>query len=394
MVTTAQALKRTPAEKASATMRLTCPNCSAEFGADRALEAEIARRAGVEAELVAQQRIAAERRKAAAEAEARSSLERENLARSLEEERQASARLLKGQLEALEKVREMERRGQELELEVQRRAAQERETAVREATSAAEERHKLESNTQEAENQKLRRQIDELKRSADGTVAVTRGDAGEAELGDRLGEEFPSDQFEKVAKGKKGGDWIQTLNASHGRSDGILLWEAKNQKNLDRAWFAKAREDQHQAGADAVILVWYLMPADHPAFSMRDGVVLIHPSLVETVGSLVREKLLAVRSAAAAQAGRETKESQVYDYLCSGEFARELERTLAPLVELRESVDRQFTAIEREYAKQHKLIAQAMSGGAQVVGTLQALTQNALQEVPMLALPSGIDEAE
>src|SRR4029078_11757118 len=135
--------------------------------------------------------------------------------------------------------RDLERKHEELELEVERQLGKERARLVTETQNRLTEEHRLKDAEKERQLTDMRRQIEDLKRKAEQGSQQLRGEAGEDQLETMLRAAFPCDDIAPVAQGIRGADLHQTVLDSRAGRAGAILWECKNAKNWSDGWIAK-----------------------------------------------------------------------------------------------------------------------------------------------------------
>src|SRR5438132_1519639 len=168
--------------------------------------------------------------------------------------------------------RELETQKQELELAVNRRLDEERDTIRQEAMKQAQEENRLHDRDQEKLIDDLRRQIGDLKRTSELGSQQAQGEVMELELEELLRHHFPQDGIEAIPRGTHGGDVLQRVHDHCGKECGTILWEAKRTKAWNDGWLPKLRDDQPAARAHLAALLSAEMPKDLASFGCRDGV--------------------------------------------------------------------------------------------------------------------------
>ena len=145
--------------------------------------------------------------------------------------------------------RELEEGKNALELTIQRRLDEERSTVRQQAKREADEAFRLKEADKDRLVGDLRRQIDDLKRSAELGSQQAQGETLEVELETVLRQQFPCDTIEAVPRSVHGGDVMQHVFDSNGRLCGTILWESKRTKSWNDHWLPKLRDDQRSIKA-------------------------------------------------------------------------------------------------------------------------------------------------
>jgi hypothetical protein len=98
------------------------------------------------------------------------------------------------------------------------------------------------------------------------------GDALEVELLDSLSRSFPHDLFERIGKGRNGGDLIHSVRNSSGETLGTILWEAKNTALWSAKWIEKIRGDARECKAQLSVIVSKSLPKPLATFGQVEEV--------------------------------------------------------------------------------------------------------------------------
>lgn len=299
------------------------------------------------------------------------------------------------ELELRKKGRALEEEKQAFELTLTRKLDEER-AAIRETAKkeAADERL-----LKEAEKDKvigdLKKQIEDMKRTAEQGSQQAQGEVFELALEETLRRTFPRDVIEPVPKGVHGGDIVHHVHDASGTRVASMLWESKRTKNWDDKWLPKLRDDQRAGKFDLAILVSTAMPKTVTTFENVDGVwVTNHPSAVALAAAL-RSGLLDVANAKRSSEGRTTKMAMLYDYLSGHEFKNRVGAIVESFTALREDLDAEKKAFERIWNKREKQLTRAIVSTAGMYGDLQGIVGASLPALASLELPlldDGNDE--
>jgi hypothetical protein len=153
---------------------------------------------------------------------------------------------------------------QALELQVSRRLDEERVKVRDEVIQERDGEYHLKLAEKDQQLESMRQQIEQLRRSGSAGSQQLAGDVLEVDLTQVLSEAFPGDQFERVPKGKAGGDVVHRVMTAGGAVAGTILWESKRTKTWQEPWLAKLRDDQRNAGADIAIIASETRPMVWP----------------------------------------------------------------------------------------------------------------------------------
>ena len=293
----------------------------------------------------------------------------------------------KNELALREKVREVEQRQEELELEVARKLDEEREKII----SATKKKTAHEYDMREAEKNKqiddYSKQVTELKRKLEQGSQQTQGEVQELALEKLLSESFPADSIEPVPKGISGGDALQQVHDSNGAECGLILWESKRTKRWSDKWLTKLRDDQRQAKAALSVIVSTTMPDDVDTFLWRDDIWICSWSCVVGLATALRANLIGLSRKERTLEGRREKTDLVYRYLTSPEFRNRITGIAEAFITMGKELDQEKRAIQRLWAKREQQIKQVTANTVGIYGDLQGIIGASLPEIEGMRLP-------
>jgi len=310
---------------------------------------------------------------------------------ALEQKERRLAESEKKELELRREKRALEEREKMLELEMTRRLDSERHKIEEQMALTYEESHRLKEKEKDQQIESMRKTIDELKRKAEQGSQQTQGEVLETELEENLRAEFPFDKIEPVAKGKSGGDILQTVFTQSGRECGKIIWETKRTKTWQQGWIQKLKDDLREAKASLAVLVSETLPAGFHHFREVDGVWVTDIPSALSLALALRMNLIQVERAREFQAGRREKMEVLYDYVTGPEFKNRVQAVLETFVSLKSELEHEKTAMQRIWDKREKQFRRVASNMAGLYGDIEGLTGLALPSVKILELPAGED---
>ena len=365
---------------------IACPSCGKKIPLTRALRTEIEASVKDEYERLLADEVERARKQAVRDAEKKSAHEFAALTQELDAQAKDLERARQSELALRKRERDLERRQQELELTVARKLDEERNRVVVETESRLAEQHRLKDAEKERQLTDMRRQIEDLKRKADQGSQQLQGEAGEDQLESILRTTFPWDDIAAVPQGIRGADLHQTVVDARGSRCGAILWECKNAKNWSETWVAKLKEDQRTLRADVAILVTASLPKGCTHFTIIEEVVVTNFTCAAAVASLVRAQLLQLAQTRAAVVNKDQKLELLYRYLSGIEFRQRVEAIVEAFEKMREDLDQERRAAERQWAKRVKQIESVTFNIAGMYGDLQGLLPT-LPSIARLELP-------
>jgi len=370
---------------------ISCPSCGKKIPLTRALRAEIEASVKEDYDRQLAEELERVRKQAVKDAERKSSQalttlrdELKTQAKELDEARQLELAMRK-------RERELERRQQDLEVTVARKLADERIRIVSETQERVAEQHRLKDAEKERQLTDMRRQIEDLKRKAEQGSQQVQGEAGEQELEATLRAAFPCDEITPVAQGVRGADLHQIVVDPRGARCGAVLWECKNAKNWSEGWIAKLKEDQRALRADVAVLVTASLPRGCSRFTIIDSVIVSDFICAVPLAGILRANLLQIAQTRNAAINKGEKLELLHRYLSGIEFRQRVEAIVEAFERMREDLDQERRAAERQWAKRSKQIDAVTFNISAMYGDLQGLVP-ALPSISRLELPAAAVE--
>ena len=367
---------------------ISCPSCGKKIPLTSALRTEIEASVKEEYDRQLTDELDRARKQAAKDAEKKSAHELTALKEELKAQAKDLEHARQTELAMRKRERDLERKQQELELTVARKLDDERNRIVAETQTRAAEQHRLKDAEKERQLTEMRRQIEDLKRKAEQGSQQLQGEAGEEELETMLRAAFPFDDITPVAQGIRGADLHHMVLDSRGARSGAILWECKNAKNWSDGWIAKLKDDQRTLRADAAILVTASLPKGCTRFAVIDGVLVTDFACAAAVAGLVRSHLLQLAQTRSAVVNKDEKLELLYRYLSGIEFRQRVEAIVEAFERMREDLDQERRAAERQWARRTKQIESVTFNIAGMYGDLQGLVPT-LPSIARLELPEA-----
>ncbi|CAN5397597.1 DUF2130 domain-containing protein [soil metagenome] len=334
-------------------------------------EATEATRQDLEARLVAQERAVADKDRQLKEAREKE-ISFLQLERELKEEREARDLLvqrsvLEAQHAAEEKIRASE--------------AERHEMREREWQKKAEDQNKA--------TEDLKRTIDEMKRRAEQGSQQFQGEVQEIAIEEYLRSAFRGDDVTEVRKGAHGADVIHVVHDGHRSNCGRIYYESKRTKSFEPRWVEKFKTDLRSAGADVGVIVTEAMPKDQPRFHQQQGVWICTFAEFKALAHILRDTLIRVSDAMAAQEHRGDKMAMLYAYLTSSEFRHHIEGIVEAFTSMREDLHRERTAMEKLWKQREKQIDKVVASTTALYGDVRGIAGREIASVPLLELPGS-----
>ena len=348
--------------------------------AKEAMEAELAERLKGERKKLAEE----EARKARAAVSIDLHLKDQQLeeANKLASERAAKLEeAQKAQAEALRKAREYEDAKRELDLTIEKRVQETQAEIQRRAKAEAEEALRLKVQEREQTILSMQKQIEDLKRKAEQGSQQLQGEVQELQLEGLLRASFPHDTIAPVPKGEFGGDAIQHVTTPLGQACGRILWESKRTRNWSDGWLQKLREDQRMAKAEAAIIVSQALPKSIETFGQIDGIWIASPRCAVALAIAIRQLLIEVAAARKSGEGQQSKMEAMYQYLTGPRFRHRVEAIVEKFGEMQADLEKERKAMQKAWAKREQQIRGVIDATAGMYGDMQGIAGRTLQEI-------------
>jgi hypothetical protein len=365
--------------------KITCPNCSHEFELSEAIVSQLKE----ELEKKYKFNIQEEKKKI------KDSLEKE-LARSysdsmtelreqIQEKEEKLSEFTENEKALRKRVREIEEKGKEMELEIERQVDAAREKMAEEQKAKTLEKDKKIDD--------LMKQIDELKRKAEQGSMQLQGEVMELDLQSQLQIRFPYDEIVEVPKGVEGADIIQTVN-NFSTCCGTIIWEVKNTKNWSDKWIDKLKEDQREKKAEIAIIVSRALPSTIKTCGNINGIWVCNYPISIEIAEILRSNLINVSNALVSQEGKDEKMEAVYNYLSSPAFKYKVEAIIEAFSSMKFDLDKEKVAVQKLWDKRETQLKRVLKNTAGMYGDLEGIIGSTLPKIEALELEGEINDGE
>ena len=205
---------------------------------------------------------------------------------------------------------------------------------------------------------RMRKKAEEAARAASQAPVERKGEVREELLEEYLEKEFPTDKFEAVKKGQKGGDIVQSVMIK-GESVGNILYESKDVLNFDEKWVQKLLNDMSKVDATVGFIFTKAMPKKSRGFveEREGGRVIIcseYPILKQLV-SFTRKLIQANKVNIASNKDEiSPKLKDFFNYLNSNEFRIQTRKIFNGIKKDGEQIDKDERSIENQIKNRRK----------------------------------------
>ena len=264
-----------------------------------------------------------------------------------EADKQAAA-----EIERVKKVATDHSRKQKAQLEAKAKQDLENERLKNEAEKAEIKK------ANQIDMDRMRKKAEETARAASQAPVERQGEVREELLEEYLEKEFPTDKFEAVKKGQKGGDIIQSVIIK-GELVGNILYESKDVLNFDEKWVQKLLNDMSKVDATVGFIFTKAMPKKSKGFvEEREGGRVIICSEYQILKQLVSftRKLIQANKANIASNKDEIspKLKDLFNYLNSNEFRIQTRKIFNGIKKDGEQIDKDERSGENQIKNRRK----------------------------------------
>jgi len=285
------------------------------------------------------------------------------------------------ELEFLKKEQLLINKEQELELQLHKMLAEERNKLTDQIRKEEDERNKLKEQEHQFKVKELEKQLqdqkqlaDEMRRKAEQGSMQLQGEIQELALEELLRNAFPFDLVTEVGKGVRGADSIQTVRNSFGQECGKIIFESKRTKDFSQEWIEKLKADMRNLGVDIAVIVTQAMPKDMESFGEKDGVWICNFSEVRPLVSVLRDLIIKVYNAGKSQENKGDKMNMLYTYLTGTEFSGQWKAIREGFMSIKMSIQRERDAMEKLWKAREKQMEKVLLNAAHIQGSIEGIS--------------------
>jgi len=284
------------------------------------------------------------------------------------------------ELEFLKKESEFKNREAELELVMQRKLQEERNTLAdqikkqeQDKNAIKETEYQLKFKEYEKQIEDQKKLVDEMKRKAEQGSMQLQGEVQELILEELLQANFPFDMISEVGKGIRGADCIQTVRNTSGQECGKIIYESKRTKDFGGDWIEKLKKDKIAVSADVAVIVTQTYPKGMDCFGEKDGVWICSFEELKAVAYVLRDSILRLYTATKSQENRGDKMHMLYDYLTSTEFASQWNAISEGFMSMKMSIQSERNAMERMWKAREKQLEKVLLNAVHISGSVEGI---------------------
>ncbi|HEY6956126.1 MAG TPA: DUF2130 domain-containing protein [Flavisolibacter sp.] len=313
------------------------------------------------------------------------------------EEKLRTARLK--ELEFLKKEQEIKNKEQELEIVLQKRLMEERNSLMQQIRKEEESRTSLKETEYQLKVRELEKQLEdqrklaeEMKRKAEQGSMQLQGEVQELLLEEILRDHFPYDSVGEVGKGVEGADCIQIVRNNFGSDCGKIIFESKRTKSFNSGWIEKLKTDMRNKQADVAILVTQAYPKDMTCFGEKDGVWICSFAEVIALTTALRHTIIRIADTKKAEENKGEKMQMLYGYLTGNEFRQQIETIVEGFLSMKNSITKERIQMEKLWKEREKQLEKVLLSTSGLYGSIKGIAGASIGSIPLLE--DGMEEEE
>jgi len=284
------------------------------------------------------------------------------------------------ELDFLKKVQDLKNKEAEMELELQKKLAAERNLLTEQIRKQEKDKNEIKETEFSLKLRELEKQLhdqkmlaEEMKRKAEQGSMQLQGEVQETALEEILRNSFPFDLISEVGKGTKGADCIQVVRNNFGQECGKIIYESKRTKDFGGDWIEKFKKDMRSTGADIAVLVTKAMPKDLDCFGLKEGIWVCTFSEVKAVANVLRDGIIRVYNSSKKHENKGDKMHLLYDYLTSNEFSEQWKAIREGFVSMKMSITKERNIMERIWSAREKQLEKVLLNAVHVKGSIEGI---------------------
>ncbi|MEO8960672.1 MAG: DUF2130 domain-containing protein [Ginsengibacter sp.] len=285
------------------------------------------------------------------------------------------------ELEFLKKEKELKIKTEEIEIELEKKLAVERQLMTEQIKKQEKERNDIKETEFTLKLRELEKQLadqkklaDEMKRKAEQGSMQLQGEVQETALEEILRNSFPFDVIAEVGKGSRGADCIQLVRNNFGQECGKIIYESKRTENFGGDWIEKFKKDMRNTGSDIAVLVTKTMPKDMSCFGPKEGVWICTFDEVKALTNVLRDGIVRVYNSTKNQQNKGDKMNLLYDYLTSNEFSEQWKAIREGFVAMKMSIIKERDSMERLWKAREKQLEKVLLNSAHIKGSIEGIS--------------------
>jgi hypothetical protein len=236
----------------------------------------------------------------------------------------------------------------------------------------------------------LKNQLVTAQQKAEQGSGQLRGEVLETGMEDHLRKSFPFDLVEEIKKGVKGADCLHTVRTALQQICGTVYYEVKRAKEFQASWIPKFKDDMRARNATVGVLVTEAYPAGMERLSMKEGIWICSYQEAKGLCHVLRETLILLNDAKAAQIDKGGKMEILYAYMVSNEFRMQIEAIVEGFTEMQDNLMRERRSMESIWKQRQKQIEKVLLNTTHIYSSIRGIAGNAIGPIRQLELDSEV----
>jgi len=216
------------------------------------------------------------------------------------------------------------------------------------------------------------------------------GEIGEIQLLETLSESFVDDEFNTQSRGTSEADIVQTVHYDNMPLDIRICYDNKQKTMVTKTHVDKAKKYQQMHNTRYVLIVSSILPKkDIPNsfFGVKDGVILVHPKIVIELVKLIRKNLIEIHTKKNSQENRDTKESQLYEFITGYQFALKLSTISNCYSNLDKLLTTEINSHNKNWKQRRKSLDELFRAKIDLEQEINVITDTTIKEMPLDSIP-------
>ena len=241
----------------------------------------------------------------------------------------------------------------------------------------AKEDGKMEAQLKSAEETlRLQKQVGDLQRQLENKSNEERREESERDLLALLKEAAFPDYYERIGRGEKGGDILQTVMDGDTEA-GRIVFEVKNTKDWLNAFITQARKYRTQYETPYVMIVSRDLPKEGKrGMCVVDGIPIVEPHLAPTFAAVMRESILEISKLRLTKVDSDQKAQKMFAVIISDWYQTRACAKFTAITGLKDLRDKEQNWHERHWEKERKLIAEIEKCDREINTTIQEIIRD------------------
>ncbi len=364
---------------------ITCPQCGAEVEISQALSQQVERSIIDREHKKHLEELEAVKKKTADESakklKEQFALQLKHAEEEASENKERNKKLTEQLSELMKEMRDMRVKNEEVQVEMQKKLAEEQEKIRIAAQKKAEEEQHTIIATKDKQLTDALKEIEDMRRKLQQGSQQAQGETFELEFEGMLHVTIKKSKIYPVGKCIKGGDIIQELWDSQGNYNGKILWELKNTKAWAESFVDKLRNDQREIKADEAVVISEVLPSGLKVAGYHNAVWVTQRAFAVTLAGTIRAKLIGVRVAKQSVQAKDGKMELMYSYLSGVEFRHRVEAIVEAFTNMQAEIEKEKRYFSNKWSRDEKNIRMVIDNTYGMHGDLKAIIGKTLPQI-------------